>query len=166
MRSFGATTMGFTLPEIIAVLLITGLLAATVVPRVFDRTSVDAQGFFQESLAAVRYANKLAIASGCDVQVNFNAGGFALNRRAAGCDSSDCGGGCAFGVPVDHPSRPGPFVGNAPPGVPVSNATLYFDRIGRPRDAGDNLIAVDTDITVGGVQTLRIEPETGFAHRL
>jgi MSHA pilin protein MshC len=159
-----ARVRGFSLPELILVLVILGVLAVSVAPKLWNRQAIDAQGFFEESRAAVRYANKLAIGSGCDVQVSFGAGGYALRRRQSGCDATDCGGGCAFTGAVAHPSKPGGFAASAPPGVSVSSADFYFDKIGRPRDASDNLLTGDTDIVIGGTRVLRVAPQTGFAY--
>ncbi len=140
------------------VLVIVGILAVVALPRFFDRNVFDERGFFDESLAAVRYAHKLALAGGCDVGVSFSASGYSVTRRDGGCTSG------GFTVPVTHPTGGGSFTGSAPTGVTVTGATFYYDMAGRPRDMSDALLTTSTDVGIGAL-TLRIEPETGFAHQ-
>lgn len=80
------TERGFTLVELTMVIVIIGILAAVVGPRFFDRRVFDERLFYEESLAAVRYGQKLAVASGCLIQVSLDGSGYRL-RRAANCTS-------------------------------------------------------------------------------
>lgn len=148
---------GFTLVELVMVMVVVGLLAVVALPRFFDRSAFDERGFLDETLAAVRYARQLALASGCEVQVSIGAGGYALRRRS-GCSSG------AFATPVPHPVRSGGFSAAAPSGVSIAPAAVfYFDHVGRPHAAGGALLTAVTDIGIGGL-TLRLEPETGYVH--
>jgi MSHA pilin protein MshC len=150
---------GHTLTELVTVILLTGIVAAFAVPRFFGRSDFDERGFFELSIQAVRYAQKLAIASGCDIRVNFDGSGVALHQWISGgtCISSACAG--AGLTPVQSPGG-GDFDEDAPSGVNVGTATFCFDSIGRPRNAG-GLLNVPVGVAVGG-RTLSIEPETGF----
>lgn len=69
------------------VMVIIGILAAVVGPRFFDRRVFDERLFYEESLAAVRYAQKLALASGCPVRARIpglspETSGYALSYAA------------------------------------------------------------------------------------
>ncbi|MDZ7829085.1 MAG: type II secretion system protein [Halofilum sp. (in: g-proteobacteria)] len=64
---------GFTIIELITVLVMVGALAVFVVPRL-DPEGFDRYGFRQEVLSAARYAQKTAMASGCDVQLAVSTG--------------------------------------------------------------------------------------------
>lgn len=74
---------GFTLVELIMTLVIIGILAAVVGPRFFDRGTFDERIYFEEALSAVRYAQKLAVASDLERVRPAVVGDFALIRRVA-----------------------------------------------------------------------------------
>ena len=88
------TRSGFTLTELVTVLVILGIIAAFTAPRFFDRTVFDELGFYQELVAALRYGSKIAVGSGCPVQVSISASGCALAQQAG----RECGRMCCAGV--------------------------------------------------------------------
>ncbi|WP_417796751.1 pilus assembly FimT family protein [Stutzerimonas nitrititolerans] len=88
---------GFTIVELILVTVIIGILAAVVGPRFFTKRNFDERFYFEEVLSTVRYAQKLAVASGCYIQVQVSASGAALSY------SNDCGAkGSGETVPGDY----------------------------------------------------------------
>jgi len=130
-------------------LVIIGFLAAVVGPRFFDREVFDERLFFEETVSAVRYAQKLALASGCLTQVGLGAGGYHL-RRAANCTSG------SFSAEVQGPDGQTPFANNeVPAGVSVSanNFPVVFDSLGRPSSAASASI---------GAFTFSVTAETGL----
>ncbi len=148
---------GFTLIELVLVLMLVAALAVTAVPRFANRTDFDERAFVDSAFAAARYAQKRAIATGCDIQIQIDGSGYALWARS-GCSTG------AFNQTVSHPGRPGGFAETPPAGVSIPAGTeIYFDPIGRPRDPGDNLLAAATDIAIGTF-VMRVEAETGFVH--
>ena len=151
---------GHTLTELVTVILLVGIVAAFAAPRFFGRSDFDDRGFFELSIQAVRYAQKLAIASGCDIRVNFDGTGVALDQwiSASTCAKNSCAG--AGLTPVEQPGG-GAFSFTRPsPDVSVGSALFCFDSIGRPRDAG-GLLGAAVSVAVGG-RTLTVEPETGY----
>lgn len=143
---------GFTLIELIMVIVITGILAAVVGPRFFDRRVFDERLFYEESLSAVRYGQKLALASGCPVRARVAGSGYALSYAVA------CGG-VAAGSPVANPSG-GNYVAGNPQSVDVSNPGLdvIFNSLGSATGAnvvsfGGNDFSFSVHLATGFIET-------------
>lgn len=79
---------GFTIVELIMVIVILGIISAVAVPRFFDRKVFDERFYFEEALSTVRYAQKLAVASGCPVRYVLDGNGYALSYRGSDCTST------------------------------------------------------------------------------
>jgi len=140
---------GFTIVELIMVIVILGIFAAVVGPRFFDRKVFDERLFFEETVSAVRYAQKLSLAGGCLTEVSLGTGGYHL-RRAANCTSG------AFSAEVQGPDGQTPFANTGvPTGVSVSatNFPVVFDSLGRPSGAASATI---------GAFTFSVTAETGL----
>ena len=118
---------GFTLIELILVLVVLGALSVFVAPRFFQKTSFDSLAFEQELKTAIRFAHNLSIASGCEVQVALTANSYALYFPDSSCNPPD-----AFGAnPVNHPLQSGNYTGAAPSGVSISGfGDFYFNDVG------------------------------------
>ena len=152
MRGYGVkrTQKAFTLVELVVTLIIVGLLAAVAVPRFFDLQPFAARGFSDEVLAAVRYGQKLAVATGCAVQVTITPAQYVLNRRATTCTTG------LFTGPVFNPGTSEPqFSGQPPNGVALASVpgVFVFNALGQSSAA--------VTITVGG-RTFQVVQETGF----
>ena len=57
-----AAARGFTLTELVMVIVIIGILAVIVAPRFMSSQPFETRGFYDEAQAVVRYAQKVAIA--------------------------------------------------------------------------------------------------------
>ncbi|QKE65515.1 prepilin-type N-terminal cleavage/methylation domain-containing protein [Aquipseudomonas campi] len=140
---------GFTLIELLMVMVIIGTLAVVVGPRFFDRQVFDERLYYEESLSAVRYAQKLALASGCQIRARVDGTGYALSYAAA------CGG-VASGNPVANPSG-GDYTAGNPQNVSVApTLNVTFDSLGTATGAA-NFASF-----AGGAFTLTVNLATGF----
>ena len=154
----GKRLTGFTLVEMITVLLLVSILAVVGLSRYTDQSAFSEWGFTEEVTTALRYAQKFAMASGCDTAVMLTTGSFQLRQRT----SCKAGG---FEQPVFLPGGNGDYSGNAPNGITVTDLDLYFDSTGRPRDVATGaLTGLVSSISVGSGSIL-IEPETGYVRR-
>ena len=86
--SRGRRQRGFTLVELIAVLVVGGLLAAVAMPRFFRQDGFDARSFADQNVSMLRYAQKLAIAQNRPVFVQLNGTRMALCFNTA-CDEAN-----------------------------------------------------------------------------
>lgn len=147
---------GFSLVELLVIIILLSILSVIVLPRLFNKSTFDEAGFHLDLLSALRYAQKNAIATGCDVQATISAAtrSYALNYRSGGTNTS-CGSG-AFSDPVLHPQAQGNFAGTAAADVVLSNdLTVVFNSAGSPSTGGTVSI---------GTKTITVEPVTGYVH--
>lgn len=147
MKKKSCIQHGFTLPELIAVIVILGILAATAAPRFFDKGGFDSRGFYDQTKATLRYAQKAAIAKRRFVCVAFTANNMTLTYGATSL--------CADGNLIS-PTGDDPYVVNAPANVTLSGyANFNFNALGRP--------SVAQNIAISGYATpVIIEAETGY----
>lgn len=147
---------GFTLIELVLVLIIVGILAITALPKFFDVLSFTSVSYFDEVLYSINYAQKLAIVTGCNVQVNTSANSLTLLMRS-GCRTGN------FTTTVLDPATRSNFVKVAPVGINItsSDMPIYFDRAGKAHISSGQLT---NSTLVVGTKTIIVVAETGFAY--
>ena len=147
---------GFTLIELVIVLVLLGAIAAVALPRLFEG-SFRSSAFAEQTASALRYAQRLAVASGCEIEVEIHTvggGGYALRRRSGGSDTICGPSDQPFTVAIPSPTG-GNFAATASGGVQVTQGlTIVFDAQGLPVGGGGTAV-------VAG-RSLVVDPETGL----
>ena len=146
-RFFVARARGFTLIELVMVLVLLGVLAVYAAPKVLNTGDFSARGFHDETLGMLRYAQKTAIAHRRTVCVTPGATGVTLT-----IDTS---------VPADGTCDAVPSLPNTPrggTGLGTSVASFKF----LPLGSTDQTAAVT--ITIPNTADIVVEKDTGFVH--
>lgn len=139
--------------ELVVVIVLLGILATFAVPRFFSKQPFSARGYSDEIASALRYAQKVAVASGCDVSISIDASGYSAAQRAL--SGSSCATSGAWSVPVRR-SDDSALSGTAPSDATVSApVTVVFASNGALRGVTPAPIAI-------GPHVINIDAMTGF----
>ena len=145
---------GFTIIELVLVIVIIGILGVLAGPRFFSNSVFEERAYYNELTSATRYAQKVAVSSGCRVRLDLTATTYQVQQQAAlggHCDTSDT----TFPVPVLLAN--GQTVsGTAPSDVTALPAlSIVYDALGRTNLGADQTINV-------GSWSFSIEAESGL----
>ncbi len=111
--------------ELITVIILLGILAVVALGRFGSGDVFAARGFFDDTVNAVRFAQKLAISSGCQVRVITTASSYQL-RQSSTCTAGD------FSSLVANPANRANNYQNAntPPGYSLTARIVTFNAFG------------------------------------
>ncbi len=149
---------GFTLIELIAVLVVGSILAVVALPRFFSTSSFTAAGFAAEVRTGLRHAQAVAFASGCDIRASLTTTAFTLERWVGGTSCNDHTGT----LTTLSRTGGGSYVAAVPANVAIASGALYFDTLGRPyNDATGQALSTTLVLGIGSEQA-SVYPETGL----
>src|SRR5215470_13755277 len=121
---------GFTLVELVLIIVLLGILSFFAGARLNDRNSVNARGFADQVASTLRFAQKAAIAQRRNVYVNIDTSA----RRVRAC--LDAATTCAS--PLSSPAGGSLDITGAAGVTLTSGSTQFsFDALGRPSIASN-----------------------------
>ncbi len=150
---------GFTLIELIVVIVILAVLSIYAAPRMFNSADFSARGFHDETLAYLRFARQSAIAQRRAVCVVFSSNSLTLSI-ASGSAVNQCDTALR-GPKGENPASLGSKSGAAFSGQP---GNFNFDALGRPVSTAGALLSTQSIHIIGAAKSVTIETETGFVH--
>jgi MSHA pilin protein MshC len=146
---------GFTLVELILIVVLIGILSFFAGARISDRNQANARGFAEQVASTLRFAQKAAIAQRRNVYVNVDASA----RRVRAC--LDAATTCA--TPLSSPAGGSLDVIGAT-GVTLTSGTTQFsfDALGRPSFANNLTLTTSAN---GLTFSVIVETESGYVRR-
>jgi MSHA pilin protein MshC len=149
---------GFTLIEVITVIIIIGILSVNVLPKFLSSSGFEKYTYRDELLTKLRGIQQRAMqrtdAARCLVSVT--------SKQVTGCDSSSAGDSTSVAVSTSH------NVSFTVENIPANTNTFSFSDLGRPQ--GCNAATAPCEITltvVGGEQSLSIRiNQEGYIYAL
>lgn len=151
---------GFTLIELIAVIIILGVLAIVAVPRIVDNSVFRSAAFHDEVAAALRYAQKSAVAHRRLVCASFTATTVTLTMATTN-GATACGA-----TTLDAPDGDTAFARSGDPArVTVSVAPvepIYFQPSGTVTADGAGTAPTDFTVTVTDAPAISLVGATGY----
>ena len=146
---------GFTLVEAIVLITILGILGSVGAPRFLSMRELEGARAHRQALSDLRYAQRQAAASGCPVQVDFDATGYRLTQRRS------CRSGAYDLQLVDPVTNQAPHVVSLPEGITLTSSVdpVVFDTLGRITRSDGTTTALA--VQIGGL-SLEGVGETGL----
>jgi MSHA pilin protein MshC len=146
---------GFTLVELVAVMVITGIIAAIAAPRFIGVDAFDARGSYGTLVSALRYAQKTAIAQRRNVFVNINT----TTHVVCLGYTNDCSSA------VIDPATQAAYAKTLSKNVAIgaSITPIGFDGLGRPvPNATATFTIQNAVVPTESTRTITVEAETGY----
>jgi MSHA pilin protein MshC len=165
---------GFTLVELVVLLLLIGIIAIFVAPRMLGVSGTKAAAFVDKLRADVRFAQNMAMTQSRRARMYFNGVGTAPASGYAVVIDTSATGNCSGFVPVADPAIGGNLTITLNAGdyagitVTPSTTCLEFDSFGRPYDCSASLAVcsptaggMNADVNANPLYRVTVTPQTG-----
>jgi len=154
---------GFTFPELIIILVVIGILAVFVAPRLTAINAGRERSEYDKVVSAIAYARKAAVAQrryAC-VSVTGTVVTLTIDPNPPESTSTPFGGTCPFTTALNLPSRDAACAAANQTclqyaTVSASPGTFQFDPLGRASST--------VTINMSGFPSIQVEGETGYVH--
>ena len=144
---------GYTIVELVTVTVILGVIAAIVGPKFFGTRVFSERGYADEVASALRYSQKIAVGSGCNVRIVITPAGYNAMQQAP--TGNRCDAASASWTTTVRRSDGTALAGTPPTDANVgSSATMIFDAKGAIVSGAANLAV--------GPYTLNVDGASGF----
>lgn len=149
---------GFTIVELIVIILLVGILAFSAAPRFLDKGSIDVSATAEQLASDIRYTQSLAMTTGQRNRINLTATTYQITTSSGGLLTHP-----ATGATGPIPLNDVTLSGWNPP---LTNDYVAFDGLGVPYSlvTSSTGLAGNAAITLSGgghTRTVVISPETG-----
>jgi len=150
---------GFTMVELITVMVLVGILSVVALPNLSGAFAVKSPGYRDQVVATIEFARKIAVAQRRHVCVSIAASTVTLTSDH-GLPVNHTNGTCSSTLTLPSGSN----VITAPSSVTASPATsIDFDAEGRPVTGAPATITM-TDSIASQTASLTVEAESGYVH--
>lgn len=143
-------TSGFTIVELIVVILIVGILSISVAPRFFAVASYENRQAIDELLSALRYSQQMAMNRGGGIHLVLTANNFTVQL--------------SNGINLRSPDGRIPYTKIFPDSIIATANTIRYNALGQPVDAAGIPLPNNFTIDINGDPAITIEANTGYAH--
>jgi MSHA pilin protein MshC len=154
---------GFTLVELVLVLVILGVLSVYALPRLFDTKAVYARGFHDETLGYLRFAQKTAIAQRRTVCVTFTSNSVTLAIASAAATFNCSSPGTLTG-PKGTTAATVSLTAQRDAAFATAPSNFNFDGLGQPITGAGVASATQTFSVTDSGRTITVETATGYIH--